>query len=117
MARQIIVLETVKASDGVVAVNVVQWFPIAAATNRTPRPGAVSRAASAITVLPAEQASLEDGSVREEFINVGYPASMTTAAIKADLQKRYTDRATAIAAEPPIRQFYGVTFDGTAWSA
>jgi hypothetical protein len=44
-------------------------------------------------------------------------ASTTTAQIQAELVRRYTDRATAIAAEPPTRQYYGASWDGVSWVA
>jgi hypothetical protein len=119
MARQIIVLETRKAVDGVTNVTGVNWFAIAAANARVPRNGYVS-AASGLTgakaITPAEQTALEDGSVREESFAVQLAASTTNAQIQAELVRRYTDRAAAIAAEPPTRQFYGASWDGSVWT-
>jgi hypothetical protein len=120
MARQITVLESRKASDGVTVVSGAFWFPIAAANARVPKPQFVSvllsvPAPNAITV--AEQAQLESGEGREESFSVTNAASMTLAQWKADLQRRYTDRATAVAAEPAARVFYGLTYDGAAWSS
>lgn len=121
MARQIIILDTTKGGDGYTNVNVVQWFPIATQAARVPRTGCRSAASglagTAAQITPTEQAALEDGSVREENTTIQFSASTTNAQIKAELVRRYTDRATAIAAEPPTRQYYGVSYDGAAWSA
>jgi hypothetical protein len=120
MARQIIILETNKAGDGYKSVNTVMWFPIAASNARVPRPGFVSRASSltgADAITQTEQTALEDGSVREEASQSQYPDTATNNEIKADLVKRFSSRSTAIAAEPATRQFYGVSYNGSAWSA
>ena len=42
----------------------------------------------------------------------------STAEMKALINKRYVDKATAVSAEPATRAFYGVLFDSvTGWSA
>lgn len=118
--RQIIVLETRKGGDGVSVVNGFFWFPISNVNARVPRPGFISAGSSltgAAAITPAEQAALEDGSVREENFAVNFAASTTVAQVKADLVRRYTDRAASVAAEPPTRAFYGLSYDGTSWSA
>lgn len=119
MARQITILETRKASDGVTSVNGVFWFPITNANARVPQPQFVS----ALVAVPApnnvtvaEQALLESGEIREEFFTVNFPSSTTLNQLKTQLVTRYTDRALAVAAEPATRAFYGATFDGTNWS-
>lgn len=119
MARQIVVLETRKGGDGITQVNGVMWFPIAATAARLPKAGYVSGLNGLATnpVTAQEQAALEDGSVREEAFAVPYPSTVTLAQVKADLINRYAARATAIAAEPAIRQFYGLTYDGSAWAS
>lgn len=120
MARQITVLETVKASDGVTTVRGVFWFPIATVAARVPRPQFVSALISVPApnnVTAAEQATLESGATREEVFSITIAASTTLAQAKADLQRRYTDRASAVALEPATRAMYGLTFDGTNWSS
>lgn len=120
MARQIIILETRKGVDGVTNVSGANWFAIAAANARVPRLGFISAAAgltAAKAITPAEQTALEDGSVREEAFTVQLAASTTNAQIQAELVRRYTDRAAAIATEPPTRQFYGSSWDGATWTA
>ena len=120
MPRQITVLETRKAGDGRTAINGVFWFAIPNANARIPRPQYVSAlldVPSPQNVTAAEQAQLESGAVREETFAVDLAASTTLPQAKADLQRRFADRALAVAAEPATRQFYGMTFDGTAWSS
>lgn len=119
MARQIIILETRKAVDGVTNVTGVNWFAIAAANARVPHLGfssAASGLAGAKAITPTEQAALEDGSVREESFSIQLAASTTNTQIQAELVRRFTDRAAAIATEPPTRQFYGASWDGTVWT-
>ena len=120
MARQILLLDTIKASDGITQVSGFCWFPIATVNARVPLPGFISAGApftGGAVITAGEQAALEDGSVREERFNRIYPASTTNAQIKADLVRFFTDRAAAIALLPPTRAVYGVSYDGTSWSA
>lgn len=120
MARQIIVLESRKSGDGTTSVSGVNWFPIAAADARVPKPGMQSAAkelSGAAVITAGEQTALETGAVREEGFGVLYAASTPLTQIKTDLVRRWTDRAAAIAAEPATRAFFGISYDGTAWSA
>ena len=120
MARQILLTETAKASDGITVVTGFFWFPIAASNARVPRPAFVSAGVGftgSALMTAGEQTALEDGSVREERWVKQFSASTTNAQIKAELQRCYVDRTAAVALEPATRQFYGVSFDGTVWSA
>jgi hypothetical protein len=120
MARQITVLETVKASDGVTNVRCVFWYNITSVNARVPKPQFVSAlldVSSPNNVTPAEQTLLESGQTREELVNITLAASTNVAQAKLELQRRYTDRAAAVAAEPATRALYGLTFDGTVWSS
>lgn len=119
MARQITVLTQQGVSSGTRQVKCVFWFTIAPANAQVPIPGFQSRAT---TVSTAEQTALENGSVREEIQDFEFPSSYTATEMKALINKRYTDRAAAIAIEPATRAFYGVTYDPTVgtnggWSA
>lgn len=118
--RRIIILETVaSAATGEVRVTGVFWFSIAAAAAKVPRPGMVSVAAGlsgAAVITVDEQAALESGDVREEPFTLSYSSSTSAANIKGDLVQRWNDRNAAIAAAPPTRQFFGVSWNGTAWS-
>lgn len=119
MARQITILETTKASDGVTTIRCVFWYPIANVNARVPRPQFVSALVDVPApnnVTPTEQADLESGAVREEVLSVTSPVSATLAQVKGTLVLRYTDRAAAVAAEPATRAFYGVSYNGSAWT-
>lgn len=119
--RQIIILETRKnLSSGKQSVTGAYWFavPASPAGARVPRPGFVSVCvglSGAAAISTAEQTALEDGSVKEEPFSVELSLSATNAQIQGELQRQWTDRNTAIAAEPPPRQFYGVSWNGTTW--
>lgn len=119
--RQIILFETRKNTiTGRQTVSGVYWFPVAAtpAGSRVPQPGFQSQAGTlsgAIALTPAEQTALEDGSVREETFGLDISLSASNAQIQGELQRQWSDRAAAIAAEPPARQFYGVSWNGTSW--
>lgn len=120
MARQITVLETVKASDGVTSVRGVFWYPIANVNARVPRPQFVSAIISvtgSTAITAPEQAQLETGEVREEVFSITLAASTNVSQAKLELQRRFTDRAAAVALEPATRALYGLTFDGTNWSS
>ena len=117
--RQIVILDTKKANDGTTLVSGYHWFPIVIAAAKVPRPSFVSLGNSLTgtkAITPAEQSSLEDGSVREEGFNIAYSVSTPTAQIEGDLQRRWADRKAAVDAEPPTRQFYGLAWDGTTWA-
>ena len=114
-----LLLETRKGADGFTSVTGFNWFPIAAANAKVPRPSFVSAGAPFLAgkaITSAEQIALEDGSTREKQFTVSYPVSTTNAQIQADLQRRWTDRKAAIDAEPPTRQFYALAWDGTSWT-
>lgn len=121
MARQIIILETRRLTDGSNTIAGVNWFPIASVPAQVPLPGFTSVCANltgGAAMTAPEQAALIAGTTREELFLLNYSSATSTATIKADLQKRYVDRTAAIALEPPIRQFYGVSFDSVSgWSA
>lgn len=120
MARQIIILDVQKGGDGITQVNCVMWFPIAAPTARVPLPSNSFRS-DVLAGLPSavtapERTALVDGSVLEVGVSASFAASTTTAQIQAELVREYASRATAIAALPPTRQFFGIAYDGTAWA-
>lgn len=120
MARQIIVLDTQPNSGGILQVRAVFWFPISPASAQVPKPSFVSAAAgvtgpSAITT--AEQASLDSGAVLEDVQSIPYATSTSTATIKSDLIARYATRAAYLATLAPTRQYFGVFYDGSTWSA
>ncbi len=120
MARQIIVLDTQPNQGGINQVRAVFWFPISPASAQVPKPSFVSAAAGvtgAGAITPGEQASLESGAVLEEVQTVPYATTTTTAQIKADLIARYGTRASYLAGLQPTRQYFGVYYDGTSWSA
>lgn len=116
MARQITVLDQNDDKvTGTRRVTCVFWLTISAPTNRVPKPAFSSKATA---VTGPEQADLESGLVREEVQVFEFPTSYTTTQMKALINARYTDRATAVAAESAVRQFYGVTYDSVSgWSA
>lgn len=118
--RQIIILDTPRAGDGKTVVTGFNWFPIANVLARVPKPGfqsAGSALDAAHQVTGAEQAALEDGSVREERFNLTFSASTTRVQIEGELARQWTDRKAAIDAEAPSRQFFGRSWDGTTWTA
>ncbi len=116
--RQIIALETNPNTGGTNNVRAVLWFPISLASARVPKAGFTSAAAGVPGGLTqTELDALADGSVLEEVVSIPYATTTTTAAIKADLIKRWTDRKDYIATVAPTRQFYGVSYDGTTWSS
>jgi hypothetical protein len=120
MPRQITVLESNKAGDGTTSIRGVFWFAMPKDAARVPLPQFVSAiiGVNGPTAITAdEQAQLETGEVLEERFVITVAASTDLAQVKADLNRRYTDRAAAVTALPDTRAFYGLTFDGSAWSA
>lgn len=123
MARQIIVLEQLYDNPGTLTIQLAFWFPVTNTANRRPQPGLVSRAASALAavsqpITAQEQTDLESGGVREEFVPMTFPTTYTTQQLKDEINARYSARAAAVAAEPAIRAYFGVTFSSPGgWSA
>jgi hypothetical protein len=116
-ARQIIVLETNPADGGQIAVRAAFWFPVTAG-QEVPKPGFVS----AITKDPfkptaQEATDLQDGKVFEEVKSFSFPDNTLAATIKSSLVSFYQRRAAYLATMPFQGKFYGVSYDGAAWSA
>lgn len=114
MARQITVLEQ---NDNLVSgtrlLQCIFWYAIVPA-KRIPVPGFVSRATA---VTSAEQADLESGAIKEESVGFEFPTTYTPNEMKALVNKRYTDKLTAVTNESNKRLFYGSTYDSiTGWS-
>jgi hypothetical protein len=60
---------------------------------------------------------LQAGRVIEEFHSDSFPNTFTATQIKASLVAQYTSRKAYFASLPARGAFYGLTYDGTAWSA
>lgn len=113
MAKQVIVLETNASDGGFITVRAAMWFPL---TNP------IAQAPSLESAWPgrsqAEVDALRAGTVKEEVRQFQFPTGTSTAAMKTQLQADYTARATWLAAQPPMGQYFGVFFDSaTGWSA
>jgi hypothetical protein len=111
MPRQIIVLETNPADGGMITINSVFWFPQAPAI---PSPGFVSRFKTPTT---AEATALQDGSVVEEYKSMQFAKSLSATSLKALLVAAWTDRKAYRDSQPNVNANYGLSYDGTAWSA
>lgn len=113
MAKQIIILETSSPEGGCIGLNYLFWIPVAAGSE-SPRANAVSAFAGATTT---ENADLQAGRVIEEFHSDSFPSTFTSTQIKGSLVAQYTARKAYLASLPARGAFYGLNFDGTAWSA
>lgn len=116
MARQIIALETNPASGGQISVRCAFWFPVPAG-QEAPKSGFVSAVKGAAVPTQAESDALMAGSVVEEVAIFSFPDNMTTATIKSTLVSLYQRRAVYLASMPWQGKYYGVSYDGAAWSA
>lgn len=118
MARQITILETNPSDGGEIQIRVAFWFPVPSG-QEVPLAGFVSaiKTNTRNAVTGAEATDLADGKVVEEVQTVRLPASSTPVQVKANLVARRADRATYRATLPVAWQFYGVVYDGTAWSS
>lgn len=117
--RQIVILDC-PLGDGKQVINGFFWFPISTVSARVPRPqfvsaGVVLDAPHALTT--AEQAALEDGSVREERFSITFASSTTGTDMQNELARQWAARKAAIDAEPAVRRFFGRSWDGTNWVA
>lgn len=121
MAREIILLEVNPADGGQIRVNCVFWFAITNVLAQAVKSNVVSavNAAQAGASAPsgAELSALQSGAVLEEWKSFVFPNSYTSAQIKAELQSHYTARQSYIASLPAVEQWYGVSWDGAAWTA
>lgn len=118
MAKQIIVLETTPSNGGQISVRAAFWFPVTAG-QEVPKPAFVSAWKTNAVPGPSTQetADLQNGTVVEEVVSPIFPDNYTAAQIKAALVTFYQRRAAYLATLPFQGKYYGVSFDGTAWSA
>jgi hypothetical protein len=120
MPRQIIVLDTNIADGGYITCKVVFWIPVAV-SRRIPKltfQSAIDNTlAGSQQVTASESDDLKSGAVLEEIGLYRFPNSYTTAQIKTELQAAYTSRAAYVASLPNPIAFYGVSWDGAAWSS
>lgn len=117
MAKQIHILDQDFGEPGTRFVKCVFWYPIVAVNRRVPKP-AFKSSAPPENISVQDQADLEAGALLEDVLIVSFPTSYNVAQMKTEVTTRYTDKASAIAAGPAIRQFYAVFFDSvTGWSA
>lgn len=117
--RQVVILDTPE-QNGVMQLRGFFWFAIPDGSARIPRPGFVSAGVGltgAKALTTQEQADLESGAVREERFDATFATSTPNTVIRAELQRRWSDRAADLSAEAPTRQFYGSSWDGTTWTA
>lgn len=116
MARQITVLETNPAAGGQITVRCAFWFPITAG-QEVPKPAFVSACKGVAVPTGPEQSDLDAGRILEEVPTFSFPDNMAPATIKNTLVTFYQRRAAYLATLPFQGKFYGLVFDGTAWSA
>lgn len=113
MAKQIIVQSVSPQVGGETMVNVVFWFPVASG-KEYPRPNAGS-------VYPGAQAAeitaIQAGSVIEESRSYIIPSNYTKAQAEAFLLAAFNSRQTYLGTRPAVGEFYGVSYDGSAWSS
>lgn len=110
MAKQIIVLD-VTDQGGYVKVNVAFWFPVTGTA--IPR----TNAQSAWKGISAQELSdLTAGAFTEETNVFTFPHGTSKATVEANLVALFNARLAALSALAPINAFYGVFFDGAAWT-
>lgn len=115
--RQIIALEYKRGTGlGDKNLQYAFWFAIPE-QRRVPIPNFTSAITkSPFQPTPAELADLQSGAVIEEVDTVQIPNGASQTQVRNALISRYNARAAEIAALPSIYQYYGTSFDGTAWS-
>lgn len=113
--RQIIVLETNPADGGSFAIRAAFWFSVPAG-KQIAQPNFASAVRAPAAPLTQELTDLQSGAVVEEVRDFAFPASATATAIKASLVSAYVDRKAYRDAQPFVGQYYGVSWDGAAWS-
>lgn len=117
--RQIITLETQEAnqsSGGLVTIRCAFWFSVPIG-KEVAIPAFVSAVKGVAAPTAQEATDLQDGKVVEEIHQFSVPKSQTNNQVKAFLAACYTDRKTYRDALPDRGSRYGISWDGTAWSA
>ncbi len=112
MAKQIIILDTQSVDGGGTQVNAAFWYTVAVGAE-IPVTNAVSKLRTATT---AEIAELQAGRVVEEFFSHRAPAGATATQVKAQLIAVYNNRKAIFDGRPNPNQFFGTSWDGTAWT-
>ena len=118
MAKQVIILRTAKGPGGDDDVEFVYWIPVVAA-RRVPIAGAVSVWSGAAA---GDNTKIQSGEILEIKDRCQFPAVMTSAQIKADLEARWAAKKAEIDAMPNPNRFFGVFWDpavtaNNGWSA
>jgi hypothetical protein len=117
--RQVVILDCPKRG-GKQLITGVMWFSIPTVAAQVPIPGFSSALASFVgakALTAQEQADLASGAVREEHFAVEFADTTTGTQMQDELQRQWTARNAAIAAEPAVRRFYARTWDGVSWVA
>jgi hypothetical protein len=119
MAKEIVILYYFNGNtDGQGSTNIrvtgVAWFPVTSGQEIVLAAGTVSRWTGA---SGPENTAIQTGTVVEEYFEVQYASGTTAATMKADLQSKWTARKSQRDALPNPKQYYGVNWDGTNWSA
>lgn len=111
MARQIIILNVPQHEvRGLLRIEALFWISVSA---NVAFPNANARSA-APNVSQAELDAIKAGTVVERPVELVVPDNMTNADIQTLIQACY---ARASAQYQPEGKYYGVAWDGTAWSA
>ena len=110
--KQIIVLVLNPNQGGIVSIDTLFWFSVPIG-RRIPLDAANSPFTKA---LPEELNAINDGSVLQEQHAFALPASYTEVQLAAILQRFYADRGAWLAAQTSQGQYFGLTWDGTAWT-
>jgi hypothetical protein len=113
MAKQIIILETVRGTGlGDTEVRHVFWFAVPLA-RRVPIAGKVSAYRDATA---GETTALQDGSVYEEQYSIQIPSGTNAAGVRSLLESRYAARQNELSALPNPNTYYGSYWDGSTWT-
>lgn len=117
--RQIIIAETSEANQaagGLLMLTCAFWFAVPVG-QEVVRPSFTSILKGTAIPTAQEATDLQDGKVIEEVCQFEIPRSFTNNQAKAYLQACYTDRKAYRDALPTRGARYGLSWDGTAWSA
>ena len=115
MAKKIVILDTDSSEPTHPTVRFVLWFPVASAYQPIYANPTASSSVKGIT--GSELAAIQSGQVVEFVDHTEINPVWTIPQIKTHLIVNYNNRFTAFSASSGNYLRYGVSWDGTNWSA
>lgn len=115
MAVKRVIVLTVGSNGTELSTNGVNWFPITSGVRTQTAGSQWVPSGTSLGASTAENQAIQAGTIYEENWSRNFPIGTTAANMEAVLAQLWADRNAQINGQG-ANIFYGVFFDGTAWS-